>query len=114
MKVRPKPFGIMLRAGQPLVVRIVDGALVVVAVDDVQHAVADALDHRRGHGLGQLRSAIGSAPFFSACTRAHSASLLTRMAKPQALGPCCGGEVGGEGVRILVDQEGAVALAVGA
>jgi hypothetical protein len=57
-----------------------------------------------------LRS-IASPPFPITRSQTSSAGLRKRIAKPQALGPC-GGEVGGERIRILVDQEVDAALAV--
>jgi len=101
-----------LRAGQPFPVRIVDRALIVVAVDDVKHATADAFDHGRGD---RLRSFLVLDRLSAVLQRlhAHPLSELGHADGEAARGRAMlAREFAGERIRIFVDQEGAVALAI--
>ena len=108
-------LGHQVHAGQVFVVRIMDGALGVVAVHQVQHAATDTLDHRRGHRLAQLVLRVEGLGAVLQRLYPHPLGQLAE-ADGKATGgrAMFGGEARGERIRILVDQEGAVALAPGA
>ena len=111
---QPQPLGHHLRARQPFVVRVVDGARVVVAINDVQHAAADAFDHRRGDGLAQFLVGDWRGAVLQRLHPHPFGKLVDADRKTAGAGAVLGGEVGGEGIGIFVDQECAVALAIGA
>ena len=110
---QPEAFRHHLGAFNPFVIRIMDGAFVVVAVHDVQHAAADALDDRRSHGLGEFFMGDWGGAVLQRLHAGPFGQLVDADGETAGTRAVFGGEVGGERVRVLVDQEGAVALAVG-
>ena len=107
-----EPLRMAVHAGQPLEVGVVDRAFGTVAVDEVQHAVADALDDRHvdGAGVGLVGELLG------AVGERGGEHLLGRLAEAdrEAAGAraVLGREIGRERIGLLVDEEVAVALAV--
>eukprot|EP01092_Planopodium_desertum_P006740 TRINITY_DN27644_c0_g1_i1.p1 TRINITY_DN27644_c0_g1~~TRINITY_DN27644_c0_g1_i1.p1 ORF type:complete len:612 (-),score=250.58 TRINITY_DN27644_c0_g1_i1:79-1914(-) len=101
-----------LGAGDQLVVAIEDAAGIAVAVHQVQHAVADALDDRGVDRLALRLEGDG----FSAVAQRGLVDLRTRLL--EADGEAAGaravlfGEVGGERIGVFIDQEVDVALAI--
>ncbi|MNV15426.1 hypothetical protein D3C71_1061530 [compost metagenome] len=94
------------------VIGVVDAALVAIAVHQIQHAVADALDHRgwhrarvgqQGHFLGTIAQRGG---------QYLSGRLLEADGEAAGAGAVLGSEVCGEGVRLLVDEKVDAALTV--
>ena len=111
MKVRPKPAG---SRSAPCTGRksLVHRTLVAIAVDQVQHAVADALDHRRVDGL-RLRLMVDRVAAVAQHLVEHLAGRLPETDREAARARAVRlGEIGGERIRILVDQEVDAALAI--
>ncbi len=103
--------GVLLGAGDRFEFAI-DIALVAVAVDQIQHAVADALDDRRVHGA-RVGLVIDPGATVADGLLGHPRGRFLHTDREAAGAGSVGlGEIGGEGIRILVHEEVHAALAV--
>ncbi len=103
---------VLLSAFDRLVVGVVDAAVGAITVHQVQHAVADALDHRGRHGTGFGQQV----HFLGTVAQGQGQHLGRRLAEADGeatgTGTVLGGEVGGEGVGLLVHKKVDAALTV--
>src|SRR5690606_36953713 len=103
---------VLLGTGNRLVVGVVDAAGRAIAVDQIQHAVTDTLDHRGRHRAG-FRQQVHFFGTVAACGREHLGGRLAEADREAAgTGTVFRGEVGGKGVRLLIHKEVDAALTV--
>ncbi len=108
----PEAGRILIGARDRLVIAVVDAALIAVTVDEIQHAVANALHHRRIHGLGGCLLGDRFAAVAEHGGQHLGGGLLETNGETGRARTMRLGEIGGERIGVFIDQEIHATLAV--